>query len=149
MVMQQYDPEMAKRVWSRVQGTAQVPALPELICKAQAAQACYRQLSGFFQGRDADTLRCMALDEQRHESMLKGLCRLDGGDVPAPARQVPVRQAPAALLRQCYSREVRSAELFEKLSSDSRHGPVYAAMAGRERAHSIAVLELLGNMKKV
>ncbi len=150
--MAHYDPELAKRVWSRVQsstpaeGEGDAP-LAELLAGAGTCAAVYRQLSLRMQGAAAHALRRMSEEERRLAACLRGICTLQNGACPPEQPPAPPQGSPQALLRQCYSRERAAFDACKKLSAGGEFGPVFSALAEGRLAHCITVLELLGNMK--
>ncbi len=150
--MAHYDPEMAKRVWSRVQsstpteGEGSAP-LAELMEGAGTCAAAYRQLSLRMQGDAVQALRRMSGEERRFAACLRGICILQNGACPGAQPPTPPQGSPQALLRQCYSRERAALDACKKLSTGGEFGPVFAALAERKLAHCVTLLELLGNMK--
>lgn len=150
--MTAYDPEMAARVWQRVQGTESTagPAtqgLPALIAEEWNDAAAYLYLSRRFQGRDSALLRRLSQEEQSHAACLRGIHALITGARPVSRTAPPPREPPEAVLRRCYSREIRSLTEYEARAADPEYGPVFARLAAQEREHCQSVLELLGRLK--
>ena len=149
--MENYDPEVAARVWQRVQGKIlqdeDLNGLPAIIVGEWQDAATYLRLSRQFKGKETNILRKMFEEEQSHAACLKGIYTLQGQgrpDIPSPPT---VDNAPVGLLlRRCYGREMRCLAQYEARVNDPEYGQVFARMAGQEREHCRLVLELLGSL---
>lgn len=155
--MKAYDPQMAARVWQRVQNppteTASEPThreagLQGLIMEEWISASTYLQLSRQLPGKEASVLQRLFREEQTHASCLRGIYTLITGEKP-PIQTPPTVKEPAeTTLRKCYGREMRSLKEYEARSSDPEFGPVFAKLAEQEREHCRAVLELIGGLQK-
>ena len=150
--MENYDAAKATRVWQRVQAaqTTQpaVEGLPALIAGEMEDGATYLQLAKRLGGKEGQTLRHLAEAEHSHAACLKGIYTLMTGEPIAP-RIPPLRPEPAErTLRRCYGREMRCLAQYEARSNDPEYGPVFSRLATQEREHCMAVLELIGRLRK-
>ena len=150
--METYDKAKAARVWQRVQGETvanPMQGLQGLIAEEWADAAMYLALSRRVQGNHSMILTKMSQQEQSHMACLKGIFTLQGTgrpEIPAPQ---PIEKASITmLLRRCYGREMRCLAQYEARSSDPEYGPVFTRLAAKEREHCMAVLELIGRMRK-
>lgn len=141
-----------ERVWRRVRGeeTADQPdlGLPGLIAGEMTAGAAYQALAGRFTGREAETLRRMAQEEQSHEAALRGMHFLVAGEHPTVKIGPQAREPLETALRRCYAGEMKSVAAYESRSHDREYGHVFASLAAQEREHCRRVLELLGGLNQ-
>ena len=150
--MENYDPEVAARVWQRVQGKIlqdeDLNGLPAMIAGEWQDAATYLRLSRQFSGKEANILRKMFEEEQSHAACLKGIYTLLTGQ-QLETQTPTIRQEPlAATLRRCYGREMQCLAQYERWTEHREYGPVFSRLAQQERAHCTALLELLGNLKE-
>jgi len=149
--MESYNPEVAARVWQRVQSKPEIEQdaqwLLSLIAQEGTDAAAYLALSRRTQGKSSAMLRQMFQEEQAHVACLKGIYKLVTGSHPA-VRSVPPKQEPVlAVLRRCYGQEMRGLAQYEAHCADPEYGQVFARLADQEREHCRMVLELLGNLQ--
>lgn len=149
--MEPFDAAKATRVWQRVQGSLQQPdstSLIVLINEEWQDATIYLHLSKRMSQKESQILRRLSEEEQSHAACLKGIYTLITGQRTVP-QAVPPEQEPAELtLRKCYGREMRCLAEYEARSSDPEYGPIFARLAAQEREHCMAVLGLIGNLKK-
>ena len=147
--MENYDPQVAQRVWKRVlDGPAreEMPQLQALIIGEWQDAATYLQLSRRLQGSAAQRLRKMFEEEQAHGACLKGIYSLVTGERPR-VKAPPVSQdSVKAILRRCYGREMQCLAAYEQWSGHREYGPVFARLAQQEREHCRILLEILGSL---
>ncbi len=149
--MENYDPEVAARVWQRVQGNMpqneDLNSLPAMIAGEWQDAATYLRLSRQFNGKEANILRKMFEEEQSHAACLKGIYTLLTGDRLVTQTPAPRQEPLSASLRRCYGREMQCLAQYEKWSDHREYGPVFQRIAQQERAHCAALLEILGNLR--
>lgn len=151
--MQGYDPKKAAEVWQRVQSTAR-PEGPDtgllpLIAAELSASATYMALSKRFTGKESVLLRTMAEEEASHAACLKGMYRLQTGQVSSVQATPPgAQQTLESALRRCYAGELGSIHAYESRSAQPEYGHIFARMAREEENHSRTVLELLGRLQQ-
>lgn len=145
--MDNYDAELAARVWQRVR--AELPDregpgdLRPLIAGEEQAGAAYRRLARQLPGR-AGLLGRMAEDTRRHSAWLRGICRLTGGREPGTYPAKPRQETAASALRGCYGRSLKAAGDYASRAGDPEYGHAFAAMARKKQEHCRQLLELLG-----
>ena len=145
--MENYDPQMAARVWKRVTGESLPPVSPDLqslIEEELADAAAYLHLSRFFHSPYDRILRQMHRQEQSHAACLKGIYRMTTGTRCTPRLPKPIREKPLLTLQRCYERELHCVNRYTLNSSDPRFGQSYVRMALQEQEHCRILLELLG-----
>ena len=147
--MNKIDQQKAARVWQRVQAPQpEAAGLPALIAGELEDSATYLQLARRIGGKEGQVLRRLAEAEGSHAACLQGIYTLMTGE-PINPKIPPMRSEPAErILRRCYGREMRCLAQYEARSSDPEYGPVFARLAAKEREHCMAVLELIGRMRK-
>ena len=152
--MKPYDPQMAARVWKRVQAQPEEKLLPQkdpqqllgMIAQERTAATGYLALSRRCQGRPSLLLRQLFQEEQAHAACLKGIYTLLTGQHPALHQVQPVQEPVTTALRRCYGAQMRSLAQYEQWSSDPEYGQVFARIAAQEREHCRIILELLGTL---
>lgn len=155
--MRAYDPQMAARVWQRVQNNQQPTtaeperkeaALQAMIMEEWISASTYLQLSRQLSGQEASVLQRLFREEQTHGACLKGIFTLITGEKPM-VRTPPIgKEPPEMTLRKCYAREMRSLKEYEARTEDPEYGHVFERLAQQEREHCRAVLELIGGLQK-
>lgn len=152
--MEQFDSERAKRVWQRVQsGTTpqqqeNQQTLHGLIQRELSDGAVYQQLLRKLQGREHNAIRQLYEQRMRNAAILRGICALADGTVPA-LTPYPAADAPAAvLLRRCYGRQMQSLAEYENRKTDPLYGKVFQQLAQQELLSCCTLLELLGREQK-
>ena len=149
--MDNYDAELAARVWQRVRGEPPAEAGPGnlrfLIAAEEAAAAAYSRLLRRMPGKAA-LLRRMAEDSRRHGTWLRGICRLTGEGIPGRVPQKPRQETAVSALRKCYGQNLKTAGEYDARADDPEYGHAFAAMAEKKREHCRLILELLGELQQ-
>lgn len=150
--MNTYDPEMASRVWQRVQsGKNEMPELPRednlaaLILAEGESAAALQQLARQMP-KAATELQRLAREAQAHGACLRGMYTLMNDRIPAVRVPPVVREAPLIALRKCYGRLIRLLGEYERRSGDPEYGPVFRDLAEQTRKHCRSLLEVIGSM---
>lgn len=146
----EYDTHKAARVWQRVQGEKQEPAvqhgdsLAALIMEQLQLSAVYQQLSRQTTGKDGAPFMRLAREAKTQALCLKGIMTLITGQAAAMGPTPPQVSTRDAMLRRCYGRELRLLKEYENRCGDAEYGPVFNRMAARGREHCCTLLELIG-----
>lgn len=147
--MESVNPELAQRVWQRVQGAGGGVAeeVRSLAALEQTQGAAYMQLSRRFVGKTAALLLQLGQRKRSCAACLRGIYRMLTGQAPAiaPARPGLSEHTPAALCRCC----TREGELFHRINAQRSHpeyGPVFGSLADQAQADHQTVLALLGEL---
>ncbi len=150
--MEKFDPEMAARVWQRVQ--SKEPAVlaredPEPLHQLlRELAALYDALAGLLPGGDGDRVRQLRREARAGAACVRGLWSLSGRQLPA-SPPVPVPREPARrLLEKCCHRERRLIAACGRQSLDPDWGPVYSRLAADAGRRCVEALTLLGNAQK-
>jgi len=150
--MESYNPEMAARVWQRVQNTAQPEQdaqwLLGLIGQKWIGATTYLALSRRMQGKNSTVLYRLFQEKQTHAACLRGIYKLITGTSPAVRSAPPAKEAVETVLRRCYGREMQSLAQYEAHSADPEYGQVFERLAVQEREHCRTILELLGRLQE-
>lgn len=159
--MERIDPQMAARVWQRVQAAAAendtsgrttqrhlpekvLPELKELIARLWVDAALCRQLMRMFRGSDRAALDSIARQKRAGVARLKGILAMQTDTRPViPAPPVP-RGTREQQLRHCCDGTAHCATQLQQLTADPRYGSDYAAMAEQVRRQHRQLLGLLG-----
>ena len=146
--MEKYDPQMAGRVWQRVQqrNQEQPDAAPLLALIQQVwenAAACMT-LAKVSQGREAAAFRKIFEQEQATAQALRGIYILQTGTVPPQQAAKGANEITAARLRRCCASAMTAARAFDQRSADSEFGPVFMLLAQRQRENWLLLLEIIG-----
>ena len=150
--MNGYNPQVAARVWQRVQKTPD-PApdaaqLLTLIAEEWTDAATYLALSRRTQGKRSTQLYRLYEEEQAHVACLKGIYTLVTGTHPKTQSVPPSRESVSIILRRCYGREMQCLAQYEARSADPEYGQIFARLADQEREHCRMVLEILGGLQE-
>lgn len=142
--MEHYDPQVAKRVWQRVQGgSAPGEELPRILMTEQELMALYQQLAHDLPDK-AGLFRQLREETQRHWQCLRGIRFLTVASRPA---ETPLKVTPApteSLLRKCYAKNLQAVQFYHANADNSEYGFCYALLAQQKHRHAMTLLELLG-----
>ena len=147
--MEQYDAQLAQRVWQRVRGEtvgAQGNVKGLLLAEAEAG-AVYRQLSRAYPEQKRLWQR-LAGENRRHMAYLRGILYLTEGHRGDEIPIKPRPEQPEALLRLCCAQCLKLEGQYRELSDDPEYGCIYEMLAAGKRAQFAAVLESIGAMGK-
>ena len=161
MLMENFDPAVAARVWQRVTKPAEdfpMPPLPPaysppkgpdlgmFLARITWLESTYRRLASGSTSESRALLQKLAATKQQQKTYFKGLCALSGGC--ATTQQPPMdKTAPRLLLEQCYNWETQLLEFCEDRTQDRRLGHVYSHLAQQQRGSCLQLLILLGRQK--
>lgn len=150
--MENYNAEMAERVWKRVRGEqdAELPqmGLQGLAAAEWAEAAVYLMLSRQLQGHEKAMLRQLFEEERSHASCLKGMYLLSTGTPMSLRTPPPVPETPELALRKCYARTLKALKEYESRIEHPEYGHVFRQLAEEERRHCMMILELVGRIKR-
>ncbi len=141
--MENYDVQMAKRVWQRVQGKSEEPVQPFSPLAAEEASLAdtYRDL---FKRTKNARLQELAAAAGENALCLKGICRMTGQPIPHASA---VRDRTAEItLRRCYGRTLIQTARYESFAADPEYGAVFSAMAAVSRSQCVRLLRVLGGL---
>lgn len=148
--MEQFDPEVAARVWQRVQGRQEAePAGEDLRLLMQTEMelaAVYRRLAGQASGRSRELLRRLYEGEMANLACLKGIQTLRGGQMPKGNTLPGGKEGAGKALEKCYHRTRRLAGEYTARSAEAEFGAVFYTMAERERELCALAAEVIGEM---
>ena len=147
--MNSIDPQLAARVWQRVQGDDRLGdrELLAMINREISSATTYLQLSRQLQGKDSAALRQLHDREQAHCACLRGIYTLITSTYPN-TKPIPLTgQTPESVLRRCYGRQMQALADYEARVNDPEYGPVFSRLAEQERDQCRMLLELIGNLE--
>ena len=148
--MNGYDPQMAQRVWQRVQGSA-VPEAPAQallthIATALADAALCRQLTARFHGSRAAVLQRVAQEKAAHAQCLKGIFRLLTGTAADLQAAAPALTSTEAALQHCLGNTLRSIRYYRQWQCPEDFSSVISHLAQKETSLAQVLLALLGSI---
>mgnify|MGYP003300556808 CR=1 FL=1 len=148
--MEHYDPQMAKRVWQRVQGTGAAPGaeLARMLTTQQELLSIYKQLAKALP--DKATL-FRELWEQTHRQWLclSGVRLLILGGRPAQTPLNASANTPEALLRKAWAKAWQAIQLYAAAAATGgEYNFIYALLQEQPQAPARTILELLGTPPK-
>lgn len=143
--MDNFDTEMAARVWQRVQDGRQEDAVSHsptgLLHSTLTDAAVFAALSRKLHGK---LIQQLAHEERSQAARLRGICVYVDGSVPKIPTPSPGSEPTGVLVRRCYVNHIRRLAEYEQHSGDTDFGPVYKELAAQEQRHCAALMELLG-----
>jgi len=141
----EYDPQMAERVWKRVQGcdTGSAP-LEELIAQEWLDGSICLGLAQRCRGKKRALLRRVGQEKREHVRCLKGIGYLRTGSVP----RVEKPPLGALELGDCCRGIRRCEDHYRQLMKDMEYGTDFAKLADSAARHNRLLLPLLGEEKK-
>ena len=129
---------MEKRVWQRVRGTGDLAGeLRECLARQGELLGMYRNLS-----RRGGRGRQLYEQKMGQIACLRGLLRVLTGQSVAPP---PSPERPPELLR-CFEREQEFLRQLRSWCREEALGPIFEALADRQKCQCRILLELLGTM---
>lgn len=148
--MEHYDPQMAKRVWQRVQGGSAAPGadLARVLTAQQELLGIYRQLAKALPDKAA---LFRELWEQTHRQWLclSGVRLLTLGGRPAQTPLSASANTADALLRKAWTKIWQLLQLYgAAAAAGGEYGFVYALLQEQSQGHARTILELLGTPPK-
>lgn len=148
--MSNYDPQLAQRVWQRVQGGRQTidpqPPLFPLLRATLADSVLCTQLAGQHKGPPADLLRQIAREKQSHADCLKGILRLTGEMSGPISPTPPAGKTPQAALRHCLGSTLRCAQQYRAWETHPEYGCVFGLLAHQEVTLAQKLLQFWGGL---
>lgn len=145
--MQEFDAQLARRVWNRVQG-GQEELLPmrTLISRERELAAGIRALSRQLQGKSRQLLEGLAKQSEQHVLWLKGMCLCDGEPAPHPGAMTAGAQPALAAVRRLYSRTLALLGEYKRRQEDGQYGAVFDRMVRQEAEACATLLELMATV---
>ena len=144
--MEQIDPHVSQRVWSRVMNTPAPPPepLPELIQLEWADASAMLTLALRHKGQEAALLRQIAHRDQSHAKSLTGLYRLLTGQTPAVTTPPPKAENTESLLRRRIREKLCRAQTYGIHAADPEFGFLYHLHREQELKAVQILLGILG-----
>lgn len=143
--MERIDPQVAKRVWQRVQGE-DMSVRPLLAAERRCYGAC-RQLKRMLPGKSRALQQLEESCGQRIRCLLGIESLLTGMRTPELPLK-PRQETAEGLLRHCYQQSVSLVSDYQRRGEHPEYGPVFLELAGQMRQQCIKLLEILGSMEK-
>lgn len=148
--MNNYDPQLAQRVWQRVQGGKQAenpqPPLVSLLYATLADAALCMHIAGQYSGSQAALLRKIAHEKQTHAACLKGILRMNGENSAAATPAPTAERTPQAALRHCIGSTLRCAAQYRQWETQPEYGAVLTVMAQQETVLAQKLLQFWGSL---
>lgn len=132
--MEQYDAEMAKRVWQRVNGTAP-QADPAML---------YGQVARLAKTLEQLQYKTLAEEFHRDAACLRGLCRILSLRQPQGASQPYAAATRQARERRCYAAMLELLNAYGQMESHPQLGPVMQELGQRTRNACRSLAEMAG-----
>ena len=146
--MNPYDPQMAERVWQRVQSREQFPQQPSLqpmIAETLFGAMLCQRISAHHNSSHAALLRQILQKKQTHAACLKGVSHLIGEDPSVAAPSPPPVENQQAALRRCLASTLRCAAQHRQWCGHPEYGPIFEVLAQQETDLAVVLLQLLGS----
>lgn len=145
--MENYNNEMAARVWQRVHSDAPQTGLQTLTAEELSIGAVFQALAKQMQVREKALLYRLFEQEQEHAACLKGIHYFAAGEPLRVKAAPPAADSMPIALRKCYSRKLKMIAEYEKRSDDPEYGHIFHTLAQQEREHCRILLQLAGGLK--
>jgi len=148
--MEHYDPQMAKRVWQRVQGGGAAPGaeLARMLTAQQELLGIYQQLAKTLPDK-VTLFRQLWEETHRQWLCLSGVRLLTLGGRPAQAQISTSANTPEALLRKAWAKVWQVIQLYAAAAAGGGdYGFLYTLLQEQSQGHARTILELLGTPPK-
>lgn len=147
--MEQYDSQMAARVWQRVQNISTAPDLPSvllpLLKEETEDSALYRHLANGQNKENAAIGRKLMMISQSCVHILRGIYDLTTGTFPEP---LPVQAVQTASpLRHCYRRSLQRGIQYSQQRSHTEYGCAFGHLEELTKQRCILLLQWISNTK--
>ena len=146
--MEKIDPQVAARVWQRVQGNekpADAVSIQTMVAWEKETEAALLWLTKRLPEKGY-ALQQMTSDVRRHIACLQGIRQINGEKQGAYTPGKNGFHDPGAVLRKCYGQCLRQGGQYESRGEDGQYGCVFGEMARTKRRHCAMILEILGGM---
>ena len=145
--MEQYDRQMAQRVWQRVQvrqpGTPEIN-LASLLQEEATDLSRYLQLQNALGSASQPPLRLLIRQTRQCISILRGISFLLTDTIPeAKAYPIP-KELPAAVLRRLYGSTLQRMHLYQAWEQHPEYGPGFQQLRAASEERCILLLHALG-----
>ena len=148
--MEGFDPEMAARVWQRVQSREPLePLRPEPGDARQLARelaALYQALARVMPGKEGARLGKLRQEAAACGDCLRGIGLLTGLPAREEGAATPRREPARRMLEKCCHKERRLQAACAALANDPDWGHTYATLAAQSSKRCLTALEILGGM---
>lgn len=154
--MEAYDPQLAARVWQRVQNREapaskepappDLPSLNALISGKLSDAAELSALASFFHGGDLAVLNRLVKDSRAHARCMMGIYYLLSGTRCRPSVPPIPQGTPEARIRRCCSRSLARTAPYRMWESHREYGPVFSRLIAEEWDHYRLLLQILGSL---
>ena len=149
--MNGYDPQMAQRVWQRVQSrTTQEDSTQQLqprIASALTDAALCRLLLPRFQAEQKQLLQHVVREKTAHAHCLQGIFRSITGSAPDVRISLPPPGTTEGTLQRCLGNTLSCIEYYRQWESPAGFSPVFSRLAEEETALARILLQLLGQIQ--
>ena len=148
--MEHYDPQLAKRVWQRVQGAGAAPGaeLARMLSAQQELIGIYKQLARLLPDK-APLFREFWEQTHRQWLCLSGVRLLSLGGKPVHTPLSVSANTPEALLRKAWAKLWQLLQFYSSgAAAGGEYGFIYTLLQAQSQNHARAILELLGTPSK-
>lgn len=145
--MEQYDSQLAQRVWQRVQNrSADTPQadLSLLLQEESTDLSRYLQLQNTMGNNHKVLLRELVQKTRHCISILRGTTFLLTDTVPEVKSYPLPKELPFSTLRRCYGATLHRLRLYEKWQDHPEYGPGFQALRVLSEERCVLLLQLLG-----
>lgn len=135
-----YDPQLAERVWKRVQGCdTEVIPLEEMIAREWLDSSICLKLAQRCGGKKQVLLRRVGQEKREHVRCLKGIGYMRTGSVPRVVKPPLV----GLDLAECCRNIQQCESCYRNMMKDSEYGKEFAILADNAARHSRMLLPFL------
>ena len=150
--MEQYDPQLASRVWQRVQGKPVESAMPDVFSFLQEESADlsrYLQLQSALPNSQKPFLQQLIQTTRHCIAILQGiLFFLNDTHLKTGASPLP-KELPVSTLRRCYGGTLQRIVRYSALSQHPEYAPGFLLLEQLSRERCQLLLQLLGKLQPV
>ena len=149
--MENFDSQMAARVWQRVQGDSKKEdlsaALPLFLQKELTELNRYHQLSITLGGISKSNIEQLIKITQQCISVLRGIHLLLTNTVPQVTPSPLPKELPISVLRRCYGTSLHQIAQYEHWGTYPEYGPGFVGLSKLSRQRCLLLLQLLGSVR--
>lgn len=144
--MEQYDSQMAARVWQRVQNRdTDAPDISVLFQAEITDLSRYRQLSGLHGLSGKPEISLLITKTQQCVSILQGIRFLLAQAHSDMVRPPLSKESPTSSLRRCYGSTLRRISQYEQWIRQPEYAPGFLLLSQLSRERCQLLLQILGN----
>ena len=146
--MERYDPQLADRVWQRVQSRTTEPVTPDTLSFLQEEYvdlSRYQQLQILYPVSHKSPIQQLIQKTRHCIAILRGILYLQSDTLPEHVAYPLPKELPSASLRRLYGDTLRRSSRYAQWRSDNAYSIAFTQLETESQERCVLLLLLLGN----